>query len=120
MQCDFCLTNHKIFQNSNAFALYDKYPVTIGHILIISNRHVANWFELSFKEQIDCMILVNEMKEYLQKEYNPDGFNIGINIGTAAGQTINHVHVHLIPRYKDDCEDPTGGVRGVIPEKQKY
>lgn len=120
MICPFCQNKESISKSKYCFSIFDKYPVTKGHILIIPKHHTSSWFDLSIQEQSDCMNLVSRMKEYLQEKYNPDGFNIGINIGESAGQTINHVHIHLIPRYKGDCEDPTGGVRGVIPEKQKY
>jgi len=83
-------------------------------------RHVASYFELSVHEQRACWLLVNRCKEIIQKKHNPDGFNIGINVNEEAGQTIFHVHIHLIPRYKGDVENPRGGVRGVIPEKQFY
>ena len=123
MQCPFCAIKPEqeiIAESATAFAIYDKYPVQKGHALIIPKRHIADYFELSFKEQSALHFLANKVKVILQEKYNPDGFNIGINIGEVAGQTIHHVHLHLIPRFKGDMEDPTGDVRGVIPEKQKY
>ncbi|MDF1628855.1 MAG: HIT family protein [Alcanivoracaceae bacterium] len=98
----------------------DLYPVSPGHLLIIPNRHVANWFELSSQEQQAVMELVNQAKMRLDDTLQPDGYNIGINCGEAAGQTVMHVHCHLIPRYEGDTLEPRGGVRGVIPEKQSY
>ncbi|EAY24705.1 HIT family protein [Microscilla marina] len=119
--CPFCQANlSTIKSQQNVFAIYDKYPVSPGHTLIIPNRHVANFFELTKEEMNDCWALAKEMKQILAEEYQPDGFNIGINVGEAAGQTIFHVHIHLIPRYKDDVENPAGGVRYVIPEKANY
>ena len=88
--------------------------------MIIPKRHVSNYFDLSLNEQIACQLNLNKLKEIIDKDYHPDGYNVGINIGNTAGQTIDHVHIHLIPRYKDDVTDPTGGVRNVIPEKGNY
>jgi len=104
----------------SCFAIRDKYPVSIGHTLVIPKRKVANYFELTFNEQSALWFLVNLLKKDLEIEFNPDGFNIGINIGEKAGQTVHHAHVHLIPRYTGDVAEPRGGVRGVVPEKQKY
>ena len=109
-----------VFESATAFSFYDKFPVTKGHTLVVPKRLVSNYFELSVKEQIACWIMVNKVKEELQKLYNPDGFNVGININQEAGQTIFHSHIHIIPRYKNDVENPRGGVRGVIPEKKNY
>jgi len=109
-----------IDSNEQAFAIYDNYPVTDGHILIISKREVPTWFDATEDEQQAIMSLLGKIKLYLQDEYNPDGFNVGINNGEAAGQTISHLHVHLIPRYEGDMEDPRGGVRHVIPERGNY
>jgi diadenosine tetraphosphate (Ap4A) HIT family hydrolase len=109
-----------IFESATAFSFYDKFPVNKGHALVVPKRLVANYFDLSTKEQTACWIMINKVKEELQNKYNPDGFNIGININETAGQTISHVHIHIIPRYKGDSENPRGGVRGVIPSKQNY
>ena len=75
---------------------------------------------MNFKEQSACIFVLNEVKQIIQKRFNPDGFNVGTNINEAAGQTVSHVHIHLIPRYKGDVDEPRGGVRGVIPEKRNY
>lgn len=109
-----------IASNENAFAIYDNYPVTEGHTLIISKREIPTWFDATPDEQRSMMSLLDKMKLFLQDKYHPDGFNIGINNGKAAGQTIPHLHVHLIPRYEGDMDDPRGGVRHVIPEKGNY
>lgn len=98
----------------------DLYPVATGHLLVIPNRHVADWFELSAEEQQAVMTLINQAKQWLDTRHQPDGYNIGINCGEAAGQTVMHVHCHLIPRYNGDTPQPRGGVRGVIPDKQSY
>lgn len=118
--CLFCTHDESVLRNDLAYARYDNYPVNDGHFLIIPFRHVSDFFDLS-KEEVDAIfLLIDEVKNLLDKKHKPDGYNIGINVGEAAGQTIWHVHVHLIPRYKGDMEDPRGGIRGVIPEKQKY
>ena len=105
---------------ATAFAIEDKFPVSKGHSLIIPKRRVENYFDLPFQEQSACWFLVNLIKEQLIENFNPDGFNIGININEAAGQTIPHCHIHIIPRYAGDVEQPRGGVRGVIPNKRDY
>ena len=103
-----------------SLAFYDQYPVSEGHVLIVPKRHVADYFELSSDEKKDIWALLDVVKDILEKKFSPDGFNVGINVGEPAGQTIFHCHIHIIPRYKGDMEFPEGGVRGVIPGKQKY
>jgi diadenosine tetraphosphate (Ap4A) HIT family hydrolase len=109
-----------VFETATAFSIFDKFPVSKGHILIIPKRLVSNYFELTFREQSALWFMVNKVKIFLQNQFNPDGFNTGINTGEAAGQTIAHVHIHVIPRYKGDVENPKGGIRGVIPNKKEY
>lgn len=121
--CPFCNIDHStevVCETPTCIAFYDRYPVSPGHTLIIPKRHVASYFDLSDAERADMDMMLQHVKQTLDKRYHPDGYNIGINIGTAAGQTIFHVHMHLIPRYKGDVVNPKGGVRGVIPEKQRY
>ena len=118
--CIFCGEPEIVIQNELAFAHYDSYPVSTGHCLIIPHRHVAEYFQATAEEKTAIWALVDEMKNIIDQEYKPDGYNIGINIGKTAGQSVPHLHVHMIPRYKGDMEDPRGGVRGVIPNKQKY
>jgi diadenosine tetraphosphate (Ap4A) HIT family hydrolase len=118
--CNFTSTFELIDETPIAVAFFDNYPVSPGHTLIIPKRHVANYFELSTEEQQALWMLINRSQKIIQKRFNPDGFNVGINIGETAGQSIFHVHIHLIPRYKGDVENPRGGVRGVIPNKQNY
>ena len=105
---------------ASCFAFRDKFPVSKGHTLVIPKRKVSDYFELSFREQSACWFLVNLIKADLQKKFNPDGFNIGINVNEAAGQTVFHCHIHIIPRYEGDVENPRGGVRGVIDGKKEY
>ena len=121
--CPFCLNNltsEILLENNFSYAIYDKFPVSKGHILIIPKQHNSNYFDLSLEEQKECLILLNNAKKILDKEFKPDGYNIGININKDAGQTIWHAHIHLIPRYNGDVEEPRGGVRGVIPSKRNY
>ncbi|MCF8340443.1 MAG: HIT family protein [Chitinophagaceae bacterium] len=121
--CPFCNIDSDrvtLLENETVYALLDKFPVSPGHTLIIPKRHCADYFDLTFKEQSDCWLMVNETKALLTAQYHPDGYNVGINIGASAGQTIFHLHIHLIPRYTGDVEEPRGGVRGVIPLKKNY
>ena len=113
-------TRELIVETATVFSFYDKFPVSKGHALIVPKRLVSNYFDLTLKEQTACWIVVNKVKVLLQENYNPDGYNIGININEDAGQTISHCHIHIIPRYKDDVENPRGGIRGVIPNKKEY
>lgn len=123
MSCPFCILhiNQVIDSNELALAFYDKYPVTQYHTLIIPKRHVADYFELT-DEEVNAMqeLLYRQKDRLLIEDIRISGFNIGINVGKDAGQSIFHVHMHLIPRRKYDMKDPKGGVRGVIPEKQRY
>ena len=121
--CPFCNLSTKVelvCETATAVAFFDGYPVSKGHTLIIPKRHVANYFDLSNEEQQDLWHMVNHCKTILEKRFHPDGFNVGINVNQAAGQSVSHVHIHLIPRYKGDVENPKGGVRGVVPNKQSY
>ena len=96
------------------------FPSIPVHVLVIPKRHVANYFELTSAEVLAINGLLNKMKAEVEAKFHPDGYNIGVNVGADAGQSIFHVHVHLIPRYKGDVESPRGGVRGVIPSKRSY
>lgn len=109
-----------IVESASAFSFFDKYPVTKGHALVIPKRLTASYFDLTQKEQTACWLVVNKVKSILNSRFKPDGFNIGINAGDAAGQTIPHAHIHVIPRYEGDMDDPRGGVRHVIPSKGNY
>jgi diadenosine tetraphosphate (Ap4A) HIT family hydrolase len=103
-----------------AMARIDTHPVSPGHTLIIPRRHVASFFETTEEERLAMMKLLDEAKAVLDQKHKPDGYNIGINGGEAAGQTVMHLHIHLIPRYKGDKPDPRGGVRWVLPDKAAY
>ena len=121
--CLFC--NSKIsgivHENDLAYASYDTYPVSEFHCLIIPKRHVIDYFELTDEELVACNDLIKVIKEeVLFKDKNVKAFNIGTNAGKIAGQSIMHCHIHLIPRREGDVENPQGGVRSVIPQKQHY
>jgi diadenosine tetraphosphate (Ap4A) HIT family hydrolase len=120
--CPFCaLDDSRILaRNAHALVVRDGFPVSPGHSLIISRRHVASFFELDVEERPALLELLDLARTGIEAESRPDGYNIGINDGPAAGQTIAHLHIHLIPRYVGDSPDPRGGVRWVLPEKAKY
>lgn len=121
--CPFCRLSRKvevICETATCVAFYDGYPVSPGHALIIPKRHVASYFDLTNHEREAMNVMLQYVKQKVDERYHPDGYNIGINVNEAAGQSVFHVHMHLIPRYKGDVENPKGGVRGVIPNKQNY
>ena len=119
--CPFCKSEREIIvENEWAFSFYDQYPVADGHCLVIPKRHVEDLSELTIEEHRSLFDLVMSTIDYLKEHHSQDGFNIGANLGKAAGQTIKHIHVHVIPRKIGDIDDPTGGIRGVIPSKRKY
>lgn len=120
--CLFCNVDWKtmIYDNDTFYSKLDGFPVTKGHSLIIPKRHINSLEELTEQEKVELFDILKETKAFLNGRYNPDGFNVGINMGEAAGQTIMHLHIHLIPRYLGDVPNPKGGVRNVIPEKGDY
>jgi len=120
--CPFCELIEKgdNYENRNAVAIYDRYPISEGHSLIIPKNHITSFFDLTKEEREDMFDLLDDFKYILDDLYSPDSYNIGINDGKAAGQTIPHCHIHLIPRYKGDCIDPRGGIRWIVPSKAKY
>lgn len=118
--CPFCDDTNYESERDLTSTKADSYPVSKGHTLVIPKRHIPSYFECTDAERLELWSLVEEVKALLDHRFKPDGFNIGINIGVAAGQTVPHMHIHVIPRYYGDMDDPRGGVRGVIPGKQKY
>lgn len=122
MTCPFCTLQPEriIEENDHAIWIYDGFPVSPGHSLIIPRRHVGSFFEVSTEERIAMLALLDNAKMTVEEKYQPNAFNIGINDGPAAGQTVPHLHLHLIPRYEGDVSDARGGVRWVIPEKADY
>jgi len=119
--CDYLVKKEKvIFDNKLAFTIYDGFPVNKGHMLIMPKRHVESFFELTSDEKLAIDELVTRTKAFLDENFKPDAYNLGINEGVYAGQSILHCHLHVIPRYIGDVSNPRGGVRGVIPAKQNY
>jgi diadenosine tetraphosphate (Ap4A) HIT family hydrolase len=121
--CLFCesSTRPKVLENKYAYAIWDQFPVTKHHLLILPKRHATDYFELTPDEKIACDVLLNEGRDLIQsKDLSVTGFNIGMNCGSDAGQTIFHCHIHLIPRRKGDVAAPRGGVRHTIPGKGNY
>jgi diadenosine tetraphosphate (Ap4A) HIT family hydrolase len=120
--CPFCdvAKDRVLFRNEAAVALRDAFPVTRGHTLVVPVRHIASFFDATPAERDAMLALLDTAKQQLQTEFGPAGYNIGINDGAAAGQTVGHLHIHLIPRYPGDLPDPRGGVRWIIPDKADY
>jgi diadenosine tetraphosphate (Ap4A) HIT family hydrolase len=120
-ECIFCAPRAGyLAANDLAIAIRAGYPVSPGHALIVPRRHEPDFFSLSADEQAALMALVNPVREVLAEQFAPDAFNLGVNAGRAAGQTIQHVHLHVIPRYTGDVAEPRGGVRWVLPETARY
>ena len=119
--CLFCKDPRGVsLERELAYSARDSYAASPGHTLVIPKRHVASFFDLTPDEINACMELIKEERTQLDEQFKPDGYNIGVNVGPAAGQSIFHVHIHVIPRYKGDVENPQGGVRHVIPNKGHY
>lgn len=120
--CPFCsLQAHRVLAEDELTVAYaDGFPVSPGHLVVIPRRHFATLFEAAPEEQLALLNMLARAKEAVEKHHQPDGYNIGINHGPAGGQTVPHLHIHLIPRYCGDKEDPRGGVRWVLPDKAKY
>ncbi len=124
MDCVFCeIVNNKkdiIFESDLAVAFFDSHPVSVGHTLIIPKRHCVTYFDLTKEEIKEMFELSMKVKEHLDQEYQPDGFNVGFNCLEAGGQSVMHAHMHVIPRYKGDSENPRGGLRKVVKRKDNY
>jgi diadenosine tetraphosphate (Ap4A) HIT family hydrolase len=124
--CVFCqmasgIHKREILESfTHCFVVKDAFPVSLGHVLIIPKEHTENWFTAKEEVRYDILQALDVMKNRLDQEFSPEGYNLGANCGEVAGQTVMHLHFHLIPRYGGDMSDPKGGIRGVIPEKQKY
>lgn len=121
-ECPFCdqASIQIVSESVHALAFRDRYPISPGHTLVIPRRHVPTIFDLSREEESDVWELVRTVGGDLETELEPDGFNVGHNAGAAAGQTVGHAHIHVIPRYQGDLADPRGGIRWVIPDKAVY
>lgn len=120
--CPFCTLPEQriIASNVHGLVIRDGFPISDGHTLIIPRRHVGSFFEISEAERIGLLGLLDDAKRTLDVAFSPNGYNIGINDGAAAGQTVPHLHIHLIPRYSGDQKDPRGGVRWIFPGKADY
>jgi len=118
--CLFCAPRGVTRRNDLAYCTRDSFPVSPGHSLIIPFRHAADFFDLSAEETAACMELLTAAKKDIDAELGPDGYNVGVNVGRAGGQSVMHVHIHLIPRYAGDHPRPQGGVRQIIPWKADY
>ena len=118
MTCELCTPQSVVAQNDLAYVRYDNNSLSKGHVLVVPKRHAAGFFDMTAAEQHAVLSLLNDAKKTIQERHTPDGYNIGVNIGSAAGQSRMHVHVHLIPRYAGDVPDPSGGIRCVLAKKK--
>ena len=113
-QCELCRRHEVLLDNALAYVRHDNNSLSRGHVLVIPRRHVASFFDMTGEEQSAVLALLTEIQKSIQKQHSPDGYNIGVNVGKAAGQSRMHVHVHLIPRFAGDVPDPQGGIRCVL------
>jgi len=113
-ECELCVPKDLIVESALAYARYDSNSLSRGHVIVVPKRHVADFFQMTEAEQSAILDLLRQARNLVQKKYSPDGFNIGANVGKAAGQNRMHVHFHLIPRYQGDVMDPRGGIRRVL------
>ena len=122
ISCPFCFPRpNEIFHDGAlVLGIWDTFPVSEGHALLVTKRHVPSWFDASDEERTELVAACEIAKSAIEKRYRPDGYNIGVNVGSAAGQSVPHLHMHVIPRYAGDVPDPKGGVRWVIPGKANY
>jgi len=116
--CELCFPTAALISNQCAYAQSEKDSLSRGHIIIVPRRHVADFFEMTPPEQMAVVELLNRAREHIQSRHSPDGYNIGVNVGRAAGQSRMHVHIHLIPRYAGDVANPAGGIRCVLAGKR--
>jgi diadenosine tetraphosphate (Ap4A) HIT family hydrolase len=112
--CELCRPAQLLAENAAAYARYDSNSLALGHVIVVPRRHVADFFDMTAEEQAAVLALLNEARRLIDKKHSPDGYNVGVNVGKAAGQSRMHVHVHLIPRYAGDVPDPAGGIRRVL------
>src|SRR5689334_17064618 len=114
MDCELCHPDQVVAENALAYARRDSNSLAPGHVIVVPRRHVADFFDMTAEEQAAVLALLNEARRLVQAKHSPDGYNVGVNVGKAAGQSRMHVHVHLIPRYAGDVPDPSGGIRCVL------
>lgn len=113
--CELCTRHEVLLENALAYVRHDSNSLSRGHVLVVPKRHVANFFDMTEDEKSAVLALLTEIQKSIQKQHSPDGYNIGVNVGKAGGQSRMHVHMHLIPRYAGDVPDPRGGIRCVLP-----
>jgi diadenosine tetraphosphate (Ap4A) HIT family hydrolase len=120
--CPFCAAalDRVFHEGSLILGLWDGYPVSPGHALLIPRRHIPTWFDATSEEQQELTAAIEIARAAILARHRPDGFNVGMNLGAAAGQTVGHLHLHVIPRYAGDVPDPRGGVRWVVPQRADY
>ena len=121
-KCPFCkpFADDIVAKNKLCYSRWDRYPISKGHLLLMPYRHTPDFFSLTLKEKLSMLDLIETCKEILVENFKPDGYNIGMNIGAAAGQSITHCHCHMIPRYVGDVKRPKGGIRSIVPGKRGY
>lgn len=122
IDCPFCNIepDRILWQNEHVFVIYDGFPVSSGHALVIPKKHIASFFDTSSEVRDALLAGLDYARHRIDEDFNPAAYNIGINDGKAAGQTVPHMHIHVIPRYQGDMADPRGGVRWIFPDKAKY
>ena len=116
--CELCVPESVLAESELAYVRLERNSLSRGHVVVVPRRHVADLFEMTSPEQMAVVELLNSARALIQAQYSPDGYNIGVNIGRAAGQSRMHVHVHLIPRYAGDVPNPAGGIRCVLAGKR--
>ena len=112
--CELCRPENLLIQGSLAYVRYDTNSLSPGHVLVVPRRHVASYFDMTVQEKAEILALLDRAQTKIAADHSPDGYNIGVNIGRAAGQNRMHVHVHLVPRYSGDVHDPSGGIRCIL------
>jgi len=115
--CELCRPDQVLLEDAEAYVRFDNNSLARGHVLVVPRRHVADFFDMTAQEKASVVTLLDRAKAHIDAEFRPDGYNIGVNIGHAAGQSRMHVHVHLIPRYTGDVADPSGGIRCVLSKR---
>jgi diadenosine tetraphosphate (Ap4A) HIT family hydrolase len=118
-QCELCLPHEVLLENALAYVRHDNNSLSRGHVLVVPKRHVASFFDMTAEEQSAVLALLRKAQKSIEEQHSPDGYNIGVNVGKAAGQARMHVHVHLIPRYAGDVPDPRGGIRCVLSGRSR-
>jgi diadenosine tetraphosphate (Ap4A) HIT family hydrolase len=116
--CELCRLDQVLFEAEEAYVRYDDNSLSEGHVLVVPRRHVADFFDMTASEKASIIELLDKAKAFIAAEHKPDGYNIGVNVGRAGGQSRMHVHVHLIPRYTGDVADPRGGIRCVLANRK--